>query len=350
MGWVVSIPVFCDSGFVVLNPVRRALAQRTLTSPVALTVGLSAGLFTSHNLIPPTPGPIAAAEALGLGNELLIVILLGALVSIPVMIAAYFFASYIGRKVVSAETAELTDDDVEAAYNQLRDSYATLPSTSISFAPIVVPILAMAAGTIASMTGLEGPVGDGLLFIGTPMVALALGTVLAVVVLYQVTEKNTAQEFYDLTEQALKVVGPILFITAAGSALGKVISNTDMLNFIEENAGALASMGVFFPFLLAAILKTAQGSSTVALVTASNIVAPTMGALGMETPLQIGLGVMAVAAGAMMVSHANDSYFWVVTNFSGMTPQQGYRTQTVLTGIMGVTAIVFIWILSLFIF
>lgn len=155
------------------------------------------------------------------------------------------------------------------------------------------------------------------------------------------------KEFYDVTEQTLKVVGPILFITAAGGVLGRVIANTDIVNFITENAAVMASIGMFFPFLLSAILKTAQGSSTVALVSTAGIVAPMLPALGLETPVQIALAVMAIAAGAMTVSHANDSYFWVVTNFGGMTADQGYRTQTVVTLIMGMVSIIFIWILSL---
>ena len=130
--------------------------------------------------------------------------------------------------------------------------------------------------------------------------------------------------------------------------MGKVISSTDLVEFIKQNATVLGSIGIFFPFLLAAILKSAQGSSTVALTTTAGIVAPLMGAMGLDTPALAALTVMAIGAGAMTVSHANDSYFWVVTNFGKMTPDQGYKTQTVLTLIMGVAAIIGIFILSLF--
>lgn len=345
MGWIVSIPVFCDSGFVILNPIRKALARRTATSSVAMTVALSAGLYTSHVFIPPTPGPIAAANTLGLGDHLLLVIGMGALVSPPALIAAYFYAKYIGRTVRSSEDDEATDEAVEKTYEELKASYGTLPSTWLSFMPIVVPILAMALGSIASMAKWTGFGADLCKFLGTPIIALTLGTLLAVVVLWTTHRMG---EFYDVTNETLKVVGPILFITAAGGVLGKVIASTDIVNFITSNATALASVGLFFPFLLSAILKTAQGSSTVALVTTAGIVAPLLPALGLETPAKIALAVMAIAAGAMTVSHANDSYFWVVTNFGGMTPQQGYKTQTMVTLIMGIVSILFIWILSLF--
>ena len=139
-------------------------------------------------------------------------------------------------------------------------------------------------------------------------------------------------------------MGPILFITAAGGVLGKVIAATDMVNFIKEQAGTLEALGIFFPFLLAAILKTAQGSSTVAITTTAGILAPVMATLGLDTPVAAALAVMAIGAGAMTVSHANDSYFWVVTNFGAMQPDQGYKTQTVATGILGIAGVLNVWI------
>jgi GntP family gluconate:H+ symporter len=155
-------------------------------------------------------------------------------------------------------------------------------------------------------------------------------------------------KFYEITNETLKTVGPILFITAAGGVLGKVIASTDIVNFIKANATVMNTIGIFFPFLLAAILKTAQGSSTVAITTSAGILAPLMGSLGLGTPVLAALTVMAIGAGAMTVSHANDSYFWVVTNFGGMSPQQGYKTQTMVTLVEGVASIIGIFILSLF--
>ena len=155
-------------------------------------------------------------------------------------------------------------------------------------------------------------------------------------------------QFYTITNDTLKTVGPILFVTAAGGVLGKVISSTDLVTFITENSSILGSIGIFFPFILAAILKSAQGSSTVAITTTAGILAPLMGAMELNTPVLGALTVMAIGAGAMTVSHANDSYFWVVTNFGKMTPDQGYKTQTLLTLVLGVSAMIGIFVLSLF--
>ena len=343
MGWVVSIPVFCDSGFVILDPIRRAMVRRTRTSSVAMTVALSAGLYISHVFIPPTPGPIAAANTLGIGDNLLLVMGMGVLASILPLIAGLLFAKYIGKSVKSADE---TGDSAETAktYEELVASFGKLPGGFDALAPIVVPIVLMALGSIASMAGWTGIAFDLFNFLGKPIIALAVGTIFAVI---QLAATKKLGEFYDLTNETLKVTGPILFVTAAGGVLGKVIATSDMVNFITEHATVLGSVGIFFPFLLAAILKSAQGSSTVAITTTAGIVAPLLGAIGMSTPAEIALVVMAIGAGAMTVSHANDSYFWVVTNFGQMTPEQGYKTQTMLTLVLGLASMVGIFILSL---
>ena len=344
MGWVVSIPVFCDSGFVILDPIRKALVRRTGTSSVAMTVALSAGLYISHVFIPPTPGPIAAAQTLGIGENLLLVMGLGALISLFPLAAGLIFAKFIGKKVKSSDEI-VTSDEVVKTYEELVAEYGKLPGGFNALAPIVVPIILMALGSIASMAGWTGMVFELANFLGKPVIALVVGTIFGVI---QLSTAKKMDCFYDLTNDTLKVTGPILFVTAAGGVLGKVISSTDMVNFITSNAGILGSIGIVFPFLLAAILKSAQGSSTVAITTTAGIVAPLLGAMGLDTPARAALAVIAIGAGAMTVSHANDSYFWVVTNFGKMTPDQGYKTQTLLTLVLGLSSMVGIILLSLF--
>ena len=344
MGWVVSIPVFCDSGFVILDPIRKALVKRTGTSSVAMTVALSAGLYISHVFIPPTPGPIAAASTLGIGDSLLLVMGIGVVASILPLIAGVVFAKFIGKKIKSSDEI-VSDAEVVKTYEELVAEYGKLPGGFNALAPILVPILLMALGSISSMAGFTGFLGDLCTFLGKPVIALIVGTIFGVI---QLASAKKMDEFYTITNDTLKVTGPILFVTAAGGVLGKVISNTDMVNFITSNAEVLKAIGIFFPFILAAILKSAQGSSTVAITTTAGIMAPLMGAMGLDTPVLAALSVMAIGAGAMTVSHANDSYFWVVTNFGKMTPDQGYKTQTMLTLVLGVSAMISIFVLSLF--
>lgn len=345
IGWIISVPVFCDSGFVIVNPIRKWLARKTKFSSVTLTVALSAGLYVAHVFIPPTPGPIATAGLVGLENNLLLVIGMGVAVSIVPLIAAYFFATYIGRKV--KPTDELDVESISQAYNQ-----HNLPSTFASVLPILLPIVLMAGGSVASLAKMEGYVGTLLVFLGKPIIALAMGLICALPLLWR---QKMGKDLYNITQDSLKTAGPIIFITAAGSVLGQIIVEAGFVGYIKENASSLSSIGLFFPFVIAAILKSSQGSSTVAMTTTAGIMglyfsdASLMTALGMTTPLDAAMVVMAIGAGAMTVSHANDSYFWVVTNFGGLTPQNGYKTQTALTFILGVTSIITLFVISLFV-
>lgn len=342
MGWVVSIPVFCDSGFVILNPIRKALVKRTGASSAMLTVCLACGLYIAHVFIPPTPGPIAAAQTLGIGENLLLVMGLGAAVSVFPLTAGYCYARYIGNRVKSTDDSPV--ETVES-YEALKSSYGKLPGATASLAPLVVPILLMALSSVASMLHLEGTVSDLCLFLGNPMVALAVGTLLAVMLLSQ-TGKSS--ELFKMTDDTLRTVGPILFVTAAGSVLGRVIAASGLMEYITENAPILQMMGVLFPFLVAALFKSAQGSSTVAITTTAGLMAPLLPALGLVSPAEITLGVLAIGAGAMTVSHANDSYFWVVTRFGGLSVEDGYKAHTLTTLVMGLASIIGIFFISLF--
>ena len=354
MGWVVGIPVFCDSGFVVLNSIREALYKKISASPVAMSVALSGGLYASHVFIPPTPGPIAAAGTLGLGGNLLLVIIMGTVVSVPVLVAVYFFSKSIAKSVtISDKEADAT---ITASYEELLKKFGKLPSGFSSLAPIIMPIIFMAVGSVVDVLAKQGMLDKAallpkiFLFLGNPIIALAIGVIFCVFLL---AETKKMREFDHITNESLKIAGPILFITAAGGVLGNVITEAGFVNFIKENASTIKAIGIFFPFIISAVLKTAQGSSTVAIITTASIMGAfsadnsLMQTLGFTSEISAALCVMAIASGAMCVSHANDSYFWVVTNFSKMTADQGYRTQTAMTFIMGVVGMISVYILSL---
>ncbi len=343
LGYFISIPVYADSGFVILTPLNRALSKKAKITLASSACALGLGLTITHCLIPPTPGPIAAAQTLGAGDYLLLVIGIGVLCSIFPLIAGFIYAKFIGKKIKSAdETGD--NGEVVKSYEELKAEFGKLPGGCNALAPLLVPILLMALSSVSSMAKWTGAGADLLTFLGTPIMALAVGSVLAIIQLFTAGKQK---DFYTLTNETLKTVGPILFVTAAGGVLGKVISSSDMVNYITAHANALQAIGIFFPFLLAAILKSAQGSSTVAITTTAGIVAPLLPVLGFTAPVQIALVVMAIGAGAMTVSHANDSYFWVVTNFGDMQPEQGYKTQTAMTLVIGIAAIIEIFILSL---
>lgn len=343
VGWIVSIPVFCDSGFVILNPIRKQLSARTRYSSIACTIALASGLLISHCLIPPTPGPMAAAsalygsDALKLDANLLMVMGVGALCSIFPAVIIYFFVQHIGKKPEFAKPEETgTELFTEVEQN--------MPGAFLSFAPIVLPVLLM--GLTSALVAM-GKCPDILYFLGQPMMSLGVGLLLALFVLWRSPLKDKLTLLQQVTDDTLKTGGPILFITAAGGVLGAVIKNTDLINFIAANAHTLQPLGYAFPFLIAVLLKCAQGSSTVAMTTTAGIVAPLMSTLGWTTPMSAALLTIAIGGGSMVVSHANDSFFWVITGFGGMDVKTGYRTYTVATLLCGISVLIGVLIFSM---
>ncbi|GAA0596661.1 GntP family permease [Virgibacillus siamensis] len=341
IGAIVSIPVFCDSGYVILSSLKKALAKKAKVAVASMAIALSTGLFATHTLVPPTPGPIAAAGNIGAEDYLGTIILIGIIVSIPVIIAGYIWAMKVGTKIkVDGE------DDEENAYDYdtILNEFGEMPSTVKSFAPIVVPILLIGFSSVITFAGWTGTFFDIFLFLGSPVVALLIGVLFAFLLMPDYNEE-TLTEWVGI---GIKESAPILLITGSGGAFGTVIKTTPVVDFIQsfgESAFFTGAMFVFIPFLIAAALKSAQGSSTAALVITSTLIAPLLPELGISGALPLALVVMSVGAGAMVVSHVNDSYFWVVKEFSGMSVTQAYKAQTAGTLLQGIVAIVVTFIL-----
>ncbi|WP_043311792.1 GntP family permease [Pseudomonas sp. ML96] len=345
IGYLVSIPVFCDSGFVILNSLKNALAARMKVSVVAMSVALATGLYATHTFVPPTPGPIAAAGNLGLDASLGLVIAVGLVVAFVTALAGMWWANrFLGKDIA------LVDDGLPLPaaedFAELKARYGKLPTAFQAFAPIFVPILLICLGSIAVFP--SKPLGEGfvltaLTFLGQPVVALLVGLALACTLL---KSEDKRKEFHDHVVEGLVQAAPILLITGAGGAFGAILKVTPLGDYLGNTLSALG-IGLFMPFVVAAALKSAQGSTTVALVTTSALVAPMLGQLGLDSEMGRVLTVMAIGAGAMTVSHANDSFFWVVTQFSRMPVSVAYRAQTVATLIQGIAGIITVWLLSL---
>ncbi|WP_020007976.1 GntP family permease [Salinicoccus albus] len=341
IGSIVSIPVFCDSGYIILSSLKKAIAKRAQVAVASMAIALSTGLFATHTLVPPTPGPIAAAGNIGAEQYLGTIILIGVVVAIPTIMAGYFWAIKVGTKIkVEGE------DEMQIDYNEVVKEFGEMPSAVKAFSPIAVPLILIAIGSIVTFAGWEGNFFNILLFLGDPSVAL-LGGVLTGFTLLPKFDRETMN---DWIQEGLKTAAPILLITGAGGAFGTVISSTNITGFIEsvgENSFFTGTLFLLVPFVIAAALKTAQGSSTTALVITSTLVAPILVDAGIQDPLPMALVVMAIGAGAMVVSHINDSYFWVVKEFSGMSVTQAYKGQTAATLVQGLVAIsisIILWI------
>lgn len=344
IGYIVSIPVFCDSGFIILSSLNKTIAKKTKTSLVAMSVALSTGLYATHTLVPPTPGPIAAAANLKLDN-LLLVIIIGMLVAIPGALVGNIFANKYASKFAPTATAE-SEKASSLSYEEEIKKYGTLPSAWKSFNPIIVPILLMALGSVAKFPG--NPFGTGFfqqlfVFVGTPVNALIIGVFFA----FMLAPKLNEEILTGWVGLSLKDAASILVVTAAGGALGAVIKEIKVGDYLGQSLQSL-NLGIFVPFIIAAALKTAQGSSTVSLVTTSALMLPLLPAFGFTTEIAKVLVVAAIGAGAMTVSHANDSYFWVVSQFGGMDVKTAYKTQTVATLLQGLATIAMVFVLSLF--
>ncbi|MCZ4372958.1 GntP family permease [Vibrio diazotrophicus] len=344
IGYIVSIPVFCDSGFVILNSLKESLAKRLRTSSVAMSVALATGLYATHTFVPPTPGPIAAAGNLGLESNLGLVIGVGIFVAAVAALAGMLWANRF--KDVAPDNIDEAHQELNQDWKALKESYGKLPTAGQAFSPIFVPILFICLGSIAKFPSYplgQGMVFDVLAFLGQPLVALFIGLLLSIRLL---KSDDKAEEFGQRISQGITSAAPILLITGAGGAFGAVLKATELGSYLGETLSSYG-VGIFMPFIVAAALKTAQGSSTVALVTTSALVAPMLTQLGLDTEMGRVLTVMAIGAGAMTVSHANDSFFWVVSQFSRMSVGLAYRAQTTATLIQGVTAMALVYLLSL---
>ncbi len=340
IGYIVSIPVFCDSGFVIINPFNKALTKRANLSLAATAIALSLGLYATHTMVPPTPGPVAAAGALG--ADLGLTILMGLIVSVPAIIVGWLFAIKFAAKVQIDPEPELTEKEID---QKMREA----PSSFKAFLPIVLPIILILLKSVSDFP--TKPFGEGALkefigFIGHPVTALIMGVLIAFTL-----PKKLVKDMLSMSGwigEAVTQSGVIILITAAGGAFGKVLQNSGIANVIGQSLAA-ANLGMWLPFIIAAAIKTAQGSSTVAIITTASLLAPLMDSLGFVSPLAKALTVVAIGAGSMVVSHANDSYFWVVTQFSKMDVKTGYKLQTFGTLLEGLTAAVTVWIISLFV-
>ncbi|HLN20866.1 MAG TPA: GntP family permease [Bacteroidales bacterium] len=339
IGYIVSIPVFADSGFVILSSLNRVLTKKAGLSLVGTSVALALGLTATHTMVPPTPGPIAAASILS--ADLGLVILLGMVTSFVALIIPTIYARYCGTKMYVDPGLKAGTEVVSAPVHQ--------PTALKSLVPILLPIVLIVLKSLADFP--SHPFGEGQLrviigFIGNPLLALLIGVFFSFLLPAKFEMNMLSTEGW--TGKALMNAGTIIIITGAGGAFGKILQSSEIANLIGENITG-AGIGIWLPFLIAAAIKTAQGSSTVAIITTAAIVAPLMTVLGFTTEISKAMAVIAIGAGSAVVSHANDSFFWVILTMSGLNIKQGYRSHTIGTLILGLSAICFLSVLSIFI-
>jgi len=329
-GFIVGLPVFCDSGFIVLSGLNKNLAKRAGIPLTVMSVSLATGLLSVHCMAPPHPGITGAAGTIGIDIGKLM--LYGVVIALPGMIVGNIWAKYAGMK--------FPDTQPENEINE--DSTVSGPSVVKAFLPIIIPLLLIgiksfvATGALVNVKWLSP-----LLSLGDPIIALMIGILLALG-----CKRNWSKiEIGNLLQDSVEKAGGILIIIGAGGAFGAILAATKIGVHFSQVLD-LRYLGLFFPFLLTSVLKTAQGSSTVAIMTAATIIQPLLANLGLDTETGKILCVLSMGAGSMMISHANDAYFWVIAKFSGLEMKPMLRVYSVATFLMGCTSIIMVYILS----
>ena len=330
-GFIVGLPIFCDSGYIVLSGINRSLIKRTGVAVATMSISLASGLYAVHCLLPPHPGATAAAATLEV--DLGKLILYGILIAIPAMLIGHWWAVYAGKKTKIDSGVDQTDEEISAG-----------PKPILAFMPVVIPILLMALRSVLVLDKSKtGFLTDVFNIVGDPAIALAIGVLLAIL-----TGKNSKHSLSFQLSSAVEKAGGILVIIGAGGAFGAVLAATNIGSHFEKNLD-LKMLGIWFPFLLTCLIKTAQGSSTVAIITASSIVLPLLPVLGLESENAKMLTVLAMGAGSMMISHSNDAYFWVISKFSDIDVRTMLRVHSVASVLMGLITMIVVYILSLII-
>lgn len=337
-GLIISIPVYCDSGFVILSSLNKALSFKSGIRLIVFAIALATGLYSSHVFVPPTPGPLAAAAILD--ADLGLVMILGLSVALAASLAGYFWALFIGKRINNSQY-----DNIEVTTEDVSISMENAPSFLNTLTPLLLPLILIGMKSLATYP--TQPLGNGffskaMIFLGNPIIALLIGALIAI----QLGRKNnqTSSRWIGI---ALQQAGSIVLITGAGGAFGAILRTLDFESLFS--IGSVSGMGgLWVAFALAAVLKSAQGSSTVSIITTAAIIAPLLGTFGLNAVLVNALCVLAIGAGAMTVSHVNDSYFWVVSEFSNLNLNTALRAHTTATLIQGLTAMLVISILYTF--
>ena len=334
-GSIVSIPVFCDSGFVILSTLNNAINKKTGISLSVLGTSLAAGLYATHVFVPPTPGPLAAASIIG--ADVGLVLIFGLLIAIPVSVVGWFWASYycsrfsINQNINNETLSEQKNDDT---------------NLTISIFTIIIPIALITLKSIVNHPAIELEnlfINNIISFCGHPIIAMLFGVFIAMIS----AAGFSLEQHFDWVSNSLKSAGGIILITGAGGAFGNILRATSLGDTISQSLLGF-EIGLLLPFIIAAFLKTAQGSSTVSIITTSAMVLPLLDSLGLSSEMGKVLTVLSIGAGAMTVSHLNDSYFWIVSQFSNMNTKTALHCHTASTLLQGLTSIILIKILSVF--
>jgi len=330
-GYLLAIPVMCnDTAFIILAPIAQALAFGGGFQQATLSIALAAGAYTSFKLIFPA-APLYPATIFG--ADVGKVLALGLIVSVPVFTVGLLWAYRYCNRFKSSK-------DNLFSYEELRKKYAQLPSITFSYTPILIPLSLILSKSLVDTLFSEGVIiRESFDFVGHPVIALFVGVLVTLIIAGQKTSKENLSEW---VSNGVKRAASILAIVGAGGAFGKILEATGMGVYIGKWILTSGIPAIIVPFLVAAAVKTAQGSSVVTMITAPSIILPILPALNISPVV----ATLAISAGALICVNVNDSFFWVVTGFSEMDTVTGIKTLTALSIIQGLTALAIVVVLG----
>ena len=344
-GFLVSIPIFCDSGFVVLAPIAKAISKATKKSVIGLGTALAAGLVITHSLVPPTPGPLGVCGIFGVdvGKFILLTLVL----ALPMAIACIAYSRlYLSKKYYRIPNEEgvivempYQEPNYEAAFSM---DMTGVPGALESFMPLIIPIILILINTVATAMGKTEGFMNVLVFLGQPIVAVGLGLIVAILTLGRSLDRHEA-----LTEmeKGMASAGIIMLVTGGGGALGQIIKDSGLGTFMAEGLAKTAIPIIILPLLIATAMRFIQGSGTVAMTTAASITAPIIAASGVS-PI---LGAVACCVGSLFFGYFNDSYFWVVNRTLGVSEAKDQlRIWSVTSTVAWAVGVVEVLILNIF--
>lgn len=345
-GFLVSIPIFCDSGFVVLSPIAKALSRTTKKSVIGLGAALAAGLVITHSLVPPTPGPLGVCGIFGVNVG--VFILLTIVLALPMAVACIFYSrKYLARKYyrIPDEEGNIVDepyqepDYTSAFHMDMKDT----PSVFAAFLPLLLPIALILINTIASALKASGGLWSIMLFLGQPIVAVGLGLLVAIFTLGRpFSRENMLHEM----EKGMASAGIIMLVTGGGGALGRIITDSGLGGYIANGLARTSIPLVLLPLVIATLMRFVQGSGTVAMTTAASITAPILIASGTMSSM---LGAVACCVGSLFFSYFNDSYFWVVNRTLGVSEaKEQLRVWSITSTIAWAVGVIEVLVLSIF--
>ena len=347
-GFLVSIPIFCDSGFVILAPLAKSVSRKTRKSVISLGLSLALGLVITHTLVPPTPGPVGVAGIFGANVGK--IVLLGIVCAIPMTLVGLAYAKWLGKKMyrIPTEDGEIAEVDVKDAKNSeaiaatLMEEDEELPSGLMAFLPIIVPIILILINTVSAQIAYTGAVKSVIDFLGSPVIAVGIGLLISI---YGLGKKYDKKELNRIMERGIKSAGVIMLVTGAGGALGMIIRNSGAGEYIASLIANTALPAVIIPFAISSIVRLIQGSGTVAMTTAASVTAPMMASLGISPEL----AVLSACMGSLVFSHFNDSYFWVVNRTLGVEEvKDQIKVYSVASTIVWAVGFVELMILNMF--